>query len=67
NANQCKNAVISVYSKRGLLLFQTTGLERQWDGTYHGETLPMDTYYYTIDLKLSYVKRTYKGAITILR
>ena len=67
NANQCKNAVISVYNKRGLLLFQTTGLERQWDGTYHGETLPMDTYYYTIDLKLSYVKRTYKGAITILR
>ena len=67
NANQCRNAIISVYNKRGLLLFQTTGLERQWDGTYHGETLPMDTYYYTIDLKLSYVKRTYKGAITILR
>jgi gliding motility-associated-like protein len=67
NAHQCEDAIIKVYNKRGFLLFHTVGLEHQWDGTYNGEKLPVDTYYYTIDLKLSYAKRTYAGVVTLLR
>jgi gliding motility-associated-like protein len=67
NAHQCENAVIKVYNKRGLLIFYSIGLEHQWDGSYQNEVLPTDTYYYTIDLKLTYAKRTFKGAVTLLR
>jgi gliding motility-associated-like protein len=63
------DTVVKVYTKRGLLVWETVGLdlENQWDGTYNGESLPPDTYYYTIDLNLSFIKKTYKGAVMILR
>jgi predicted enzyme involved in methoxymalonyl-ACP biosynthesis len=37
----------------------------QWDGVWNGETLPSDTYFYTIEL--NYNKVRYKGTVTILR
>ena len=60
--------VVKVYNKKGLLVWETIGLdiENRWDGTYNGELLPPDTYYYTIDLNLSFIKKTYKGAVMIL-
>ncbi|MEP6735475.1 MAG: tandem-95 repeat protein, partial [Chryseolinea sp.] len=67
NAEQCENAVIRVYDKRGLLLFQSVGIDKQWDGKYNGQLLPTDTYYYTVDLMLTYAKKTYKGAVAIVR
>jgi len=63
--DQYKNAEIRVYNRRGALLFQTIGFDTPWDGTYNGEVLPVDTYFYTIDLK--YNKVRYKGTVTILR
>jgi gliding motility-associated-like protein len=66
NAAQVDNATIRVYDRRGALLYEATGFENEWDGSVNGQTLPLDTYYYTIDLNLSYMKRSYKGAVTIL-
>jgi gliding motility-associated-like protein len=60
------NASVKVYNKRGKVVFQSTGLEKEWDGTFNGELLPADTYYFTVDLNLPYVKRTYHGPLTIL-
>ncbi len=67
NSDQFDKTVIRVYNKRGLLVYESVGLEKEWDGTFNGEVLPMDTYYYTIDLQVSFVNKTYKGAVTILR
>ena len=67
NTDQFNDTVVKVYNKRGLLVYEAVGLENKWDGTYNGELLPMDTYYYTIDLRLSFIKKTYKGAVMILR
>jgi gliding motility-associated-like protein len=67
NKDQLDKAVIRVYNKRGLLLYESIGLENDWNGIVNGQQLPVDTYYYTIDLNLSYMKKTYKGAVTILR
>ncbi len=67
NKDQLDKAVIRIYNKRGLLLYESIGLESEWDGVANGQQLPVDTYYYTIDLNLSYMKKTYKGAVTILR
>lgn len=60
------DAIISVYNKRGLLVFRTRGFDRPWDGTMDGELLPADSYFFTIDLQLRN-KKTYKGVVTILR
>jgi gliding motility-associated-like protein len=60
------NAIISVYNKKGVLVFRTKGFDRPWDGTMNGELLPADTYFFTIDLQLRN-KKTYKGIVTILR
>jgi len=62
---QYDDAEVKVYNKRGLLLFETKGFERQWDGVWNGEILPSDTYFYTIEL--NYNKVRYKGTVTILR
>jgi gliding motility-associated-like protein len=59
-------AIISVYNKRGVLVFRTKGFDRPWDGTMSGEVLPADTYFYTIDLNLRN-RKTYKGIVTLLR
>jgi len=67
NPQQCENAVIKVYDKRGVLLFESVGIEKQWDGIFNGALLPTDTYYYTVDLNLSYAKRTYRGSVTLVR
>ena len=60
------DAVISVYNKRGVLVYRSKGFDRAWDGTLNGEVLPPDTYFFTIDLRLRNQK-TYKGIVTILR
>ncbi|HEY3405732.1 MAG TPA: tandem-95 repeat protein, partial [Ohtaekwangia sp.] len=66
DVEQFDKAEIRVYDKRGKLVFEAIGFAKQWDGTsLTGEPLPVDTYYYTIDLK--YNKKSYKGAVTILR
>ncbi|HTE30096.1 MAG TPA: tandem-95 repeat protein, partial [Chryseolinea sp.] len=67
NADQCEKAVVRVYDKRGVLLFHSVGIEKQWDGKYNGELLPVDTYFYTVDLNLSYSQKTYRGSVSLIR
>jgi gliding motility-associated-like protein len=67
NSDQFDRTVVRVFNKRGLLIYESVGLENEWDGTFNGEQLPADTYYYTIDLHLSFIKKTYKGFVMILR
>ena len=66
NTNKLDKAVLRVYNKRGLLLYESNGVKMEWDGVSAGQVLPVDTYYYTIDLNLSYIRKTYKGIVTIL-
>jgi gliding motility-associated-like protein len=63
--SQFPEARIRVYDKRGALLFDASGFENQWDGTYQGKVLPADSYYYTILLNDDSEK--YQGVVTILR
>lgn len=62
-----EDALIRVYNIRGMMVYESTGLENEWDGNHNGSAVPSDTYYYTINLNLNYTKATYKGIITILR
>jgi len=58
------NALIFIYDKAGLTVFNSSGGYTPWDGTYNGIPLPMGTYYYIIDLRDG--SPIYKGTITIL-
>jgi gliding motility-associated-like protein len=66
NKDELDQAIIKVYNKRGLLLFQADNFHKEWDGRFNGELVPVDTYYYTIVVKLPYLRQTYKGVVTIL-
>jgi len=66
NVDEPDQTIIKVYNKRGLLLYEADGFNIDWDGTYNGELLPVDTYYYTIVVKLPYARQTYSGVVTIL-
>ncbi len=66
NVDEPDQTIIKVYNKRGLLLYEADGFANEWDGTYNGELLPVDTYYYTIVVRLPYARQTYSGVVTIL-
>ncbi len=65
SGSEFADAEIRVYDKRGTVVFGANGLSNTWDGTYQGKLLPVDTYYYTIDLKQT--QNRYKGVVAILR
>jgi len=43
---------VTVFNRYGQPVFKSKGYSRPWDGTFRGTPLPVDTYYYIIDLKL---------------
>lgn len=58
---------IEVFDRWGKIVFYSKGYEQdqQWDGTYNGKKLPMDAYYYIINLKNG-AKRI-SGTVTLMR
>jgi gliding motility-associated-like protein len=56
---------IHVYERGGLRVFYTEDPNQRWNGTYLGKTLPVDTYYYLIEVDDS--KETRKGILNLLR
>jgi gliding motility-associated-like protein len=60
------NASIKVFDRWGRMVFSIDkGYENDWDGTSNGKALPMDTYYYIIDLNTGEEPLT--GDVTIIR
>ena len=51
NLNTYPNADVSIYTRYGQRIFQSTGYSKPWNGTYNAAQLPVGTYYYIIDLK----------------
>jgi gliding motility-associated-like protein len=66
NADKIDQAHVRVFDKRGALMYESVGFDADWDGFFDGKKLPVDTYYYTIDLNLSYTQKTYKGTVVVL-
>lgn len=60
------SAELEVYSKWGVLVYQTDGLTINWDGNdLNGNALPAGTYYYIVNLDGG--SKTQNGPITIVR
>lgn len=57
---------IQVFNRWGNIVFsQDGGIYEPWDGTYNGEPLPSETYYYILILNDEY--DPFKGTVTIVR
>ena len=57
---------VKVYDSWGRLVFDSEpGYPKPWDGVYNGKLLPMDAYYYIIDLRDH--SEPLKGSVTIIR
>jgi gliding motility-associated-like protein len=60
---------VEVYNRWGQLVFQATNYSNTWDGLSQatGEPLPEDSYFYVVRITNDNFKRTFKGAVTIVR
>lgn len=59
-----QDAEIVVVNRWGQTIFQSTGYDIPWDGTYQGDLVPEGTYYYIIKLSADEV---YKGTVLVLK
>ncbi len=65
NIDYYPNSYVKVVDKAGKLVFEATGYQNDWAGTYHGTPLTQGTYFYVIDLGSGAAK--YSGYITLIR
>jgi gliding motility-associated-like protein len=56
---------LHIYERGGLRVFFTDDPSRRWDGTFEGRPLPIDSYYYVIEV--DDIKETRKGILNLLR
>jgi gliding motility-associated-like protein len=61
----CPDCLVEIYNRWGQKIFSSVGYEKEWDGTYNDEVLPVGTYYYIVDYKNGRPPK--KGAISILK
>jgi gliding motility-associated-like protein len=65
DGNWFNTAVVRVYNNRGVLVYQATGFDHEWDGRLNGDVLPPEIYFYTIEVPDA--KTRYRGVVSILR
>jgi gliding motility-associated-like protein len=61
------DAIVEIYNQWGQLLFNSTGYDAPWDGTYEGSLVPDGNYYYVITLNANLETDIYKGALLVLK
>ena len=62
-----EKALVRVYNRRGLLVYEASGLQHEWDGKVNGQNLPADVYFYTLEVDPLNPVRNKKGTVLILR
>ncbi|MBN2487058.1 MAG: gliding motility-associated C-terminal domain-containing protein [Bacteroidales bacterium] len=64
---QFPNAVLEIFDRWGRLVYRTTDVYGQpWDGTSNGRPMPMDAYFFVIDLRYMNLE-TFSGTINLIR
>ncbi len=58
----------SIYDSRGKMIFYTTEISQSWNGTYNGEVMNEENYFYTLKAKTKEGKAILgKGSIAIIQ
>lgn len=68
NYNKNKLVKLSIYNRWGQLIFQTTDINKRWDGSFKKNPQPMGAYIYYLEMETLHGKAiTKKGVITMIR
>jgi gliding motility-associated-like protein len=65
NIDRYPNCEVLVFNRWGKKVFESISYSEPWDGTYKGNAVPAETYYYIIDLNNG--DEPYNGTVTIVR
>ncbi len=57
---------LEIYNNQGQLMYTTTDYNNSWAGTFNGARLPMDVYYYVLDLNVSNIE-ILEGTISLIK
>ncbi len=60
-----EDSKVEIFNRWGTKLYETVGYQNNWDGTYNGKNLPVDTYFYVIQFNDG--SKPDKGSLTIIR
>jgi gliding motility-associated-like protein len=63
--NTYPGCTVEIYNRYGQLVFQSTGYNKPWDGTFKDKQLPAGTYYYIINPKNG--RKQMSGFVDIIR
>lgn len=63
--NTYPGCTVEIYNRYGQLVFQSTGYNQPWDGTFKDKPLPAGTYYYIINPKNG--RKQMSGFVDIIR
>ena len=63
--NEYPAADVQVFNRYGQPVYHVIGYTTPWDGTYHGQPLPVGTYYWIINPKNG--RKQFSGSVTIIR
>jgi gliding motility-associated-like protein len=66
NAHFYRNMSVNIYNRQGRLVFNSVGYRQPWTGQRNGVSLPLDMYYYVIELNDG-SGRGYKSYVMILQ
>lgn len=58
-------ATVEVFDRYGQVVFKSQGYDKEWDGFYNGNPLPVATYYYVINPKNG--RKIITGSVTIIK
>ena len=64
--NQFPNAQVTIFSRWGRQVYQSTQYQNDWNGRLNNEPLPIGTYYFVVDLS-AYNRKSVTGSVTIMR
>ena len=63
--NEYPAADVQVFNRYGQPVYHVTGYTTPWDGSYHGQALPVGTYYWIINPGNG--RKMFSGSVTIIR
>ncbi len=66
NSLYINHTVVKIYDRWGTLLYYQKGFYKPWDGTYKGNVLPVDSYFYVIDIDVEN-ENPVTGHVTIIK
>jgi gliding motility-associated-like protein len=67
NIDLYPDAVVQIFDRTGVMVYEKTNYQNDWQGTYKHDQLPDGTYYYIVSFADAGKGTNYKGSITLLR